>query len=87
MEAMERPTRILAGYVTIFAQLSEISLFHEKGFAVSCTFLCIFSDNFTQWCSLYGVTKKLCPVCVGAVEELWTQSSQFLHNCIGQAST
>ena len=29
----------------------------------------------------------MCPYFVAAVEELLTQSSRFLHSCIGQAST
>ena len=32
-----------------------------------------------------GYLKNIAPVCVAAVEELYIQSSQFLHSCIGQA--
>ena len=35
---------------------------------------------------VHRVTKKLCPVYVTTVEELYFQLSQFLHSCIGQAS-
>ena len=37
--------------------------------------------------NLQEVTKKLCPVCVVTVGELWIQLPQILHSCIVQALT
>ena len=47
---------------------------------------CVRTDRFLKKLPLHSVTRKLCPLCVGAVEELQLQVSQSFHSCIGFAS-